>query len=140
MIQVALAILYQDGKFLFQLRDNIPGIIHPGVWGLFGGHLEPEETPEFCLKRELIEEIGYPVSELIPFKNYQDSQVTRFVFSAPLTVDLSQLVLNEGWDMGLLTAEEIHAGAAYSQKAGMVRAIGVPLQKIMLEFIAQKSI
>ncbi|MFM6189079.1 NUDIX hydrolase [Planktothrix sp.] len=140
MIQVALAILYRDGKFLFQLRDNIPGIIHPGVWGLFGGHLEPEETPEFCLKRELIEEIGYPVSELIPFKNYRDSQVTRFVFSAPLTVDLSQLVLNEGWDMGLLTAEEIHAGAAYSQKAGMVRAIGVPLQKIMLEFIAQKSI
>lgn len=139
MIQVALAILYRDGKFLFQLRDNIPGIVHPGVWGLFGGHLEPEETPEFCLKRELIEEIGYPVSELTPFKNYRDSQVTRFVFSAPLTVDLSQLVLNEGWDMGLLTAEEIQAGEAYSQKAGMVRAIGLPIQRIMLEFIAQQS-
>ena len=58
MIQVSLAILYQEGRFLFQLRDNIPGIVHPGVWGLFGGHLEPEETPELCLKRELIEEIG----------------------------------------------------------------------------------
>ncbi len=140
MIQVALAILHQDGKFLCQLRDNIPGIIHPGVWGLFGGHLEPQETPEFCLKRELIEEIGYSVSELIPFKEYRDSQVTRFVFYAPLTVDLSQLVLNEGWDMGLLTVEEIQAGKAYSQKAEMVRAIGDPLQRILLEFIAQKLI
>ncbi|CAD5910780.1 NUDIX hydrolase [Planktothrix tepida] len=140
MIQVSLAILYREGKFLFQLRDNIPGIIHPGVWGLFGGHLEGEETPELCLKRELIEEIGYQVSDLVLFKEYGDSLVNRFVFYAPLTVDLSQLVLNEGWDMGLLTTENIKAGECYSHKAGMVRLIGTPHQRILLDFITQKLI
>lgn len=140
MIQVSLAILYRDGKFLFQLRDNISSIVYPGVWGLFGGHLEPEETPELCLKRELIEEIGYQVSDLVLFKEYGDSQVNRFVFYAPLTVDLSQLVLNEGWDMGLLTTEDIKAGKCYSHKAGMVRLIGTPHQRILLDFIAQKLI
>ncbi|VXD18055.1 NUDIX hydrolase [Planktothrix serta PCC 8927] len=140
MIQVSLAILYRDGKFLFQLRDNIPGIVHPGVWGLFGGHLEPEETPELCLKRELIEEIGYHVSDVILFNHYADSLVNRSVFYAPLTVDLSQLVLNEGWDMGLLTPEDIQAGECYSEKAGMVRLIGTPHQKILLDFMAQKLI
>ena len=43
-IHVAIAILYQDNKFLMQLRDNIPTIAYPGYWGLFGGHLEAGET------------------------------------------------------------------------------------------------
>ena len=140
MIQVSLAILYRDGKFLFQLRDNIPNIVHPGVWGLFGGHLEPKETPETCLKRELIEEIGYAVSDVILFNQYADSLVNRWVFYAPLTVDLSQLVLNEGWDMGLLTTEDIQSGECYSHKAGMVRLIGTPHQRILLDFITQNLI
>jgi len=53
MIFVALAILEQDGRFLMQLRDDIPTILYPGVWGLFGGHLEAGESPEIGLKREL---------------------------------------------------------------------------------------
>jgi len=59
MIFVALAILEQDGRFLMQLRDDIPTILYPGVWGLFGGHLEAGESPEIGLKRELKEEINY---------------------------------------------------------------------------------
>ncbi len=46
---VAMAILYREGKFLMQLRDDIPGILYPGLWGLFGGHLELDETPEVGL-------------------------------------------------------------------------------------------
>ena len=57
-VEVAIAILYQEDKFLMQLRDNIPGIFYPGYWGLFGGHLEPGETPDIAVKREVIEEIG----------------------------------------------------------------------------------
>jgi len=45
-IQVAIAILHRQGQFLLQLRDNIPGIVYPGHWGLFGGHLELGETPQ----------------------------------------------------------------------------------------------
>jgi len=37
---------------------------------------------------------------------YADSQVIRH-YHAPLTVELNQLVLAEGWDMGLLTPDQI---------------------------------
>ena len=140
MIQVSLAILYRDGKFLSQLRDNKPDIIHPGIWGLFGGHLEPGETPENALRREVLEEIGYQVTDVKEFGCYSDPQVCRYVFSAPLTVDLSQLVLNEGWDMKLLSPSDIQAGECYSERAGMVRSLGVTHQKILLDFINQNLI
>ena len=52
---VALAMLRQRDRWLLQLRDDIDGIAAPGCWGLFGGHLEPGESPETALRRELEE-------------------------------------------------------------------------------------
>lgn len=118
-----------------QLRDNIPGIIYPGHWGFFGGHIDPGETPEEALLGELLEEISYTPPWVLEFGCYSDSKVLRHVFHAPLTVELKQLVLGEGWDMGLLTSEQIRSGSCYSQKAGQVRPIGSPHQRILLEFI-----
>ena len=46
---VALAILYQDGRFLMQLRDNIPTIIYPDRWGFFGVTLNPEKPQKLGL-------------------------------------------------------------------------------------------
>ena len=134
-IHVAIAILYSSGKFLLQLRDNIPGILYPGHWGLFGGHLEPGETPAVAVERELLEEIGYAPLALSEFGCYSDSKVVRHVFHAPLMVEVNQLVLNEGLDMGLLTPEQIRQGSSYSAKAGQVRPLAPPPQRILLDFI-----
>jgi len=49
-VEVALAMLQRDGRWLMQLRDEIPNIVAPGCWGLFGGHLDPDETPEQALR------------------------------------------------------------------------------------------
>lgn len=136
-VHVAIAILYSSGKFLLQLRDDIPGIIYPGCWGLFGGHLEPGETPAFALERELLEEIGYVPPMLSEFGCYSDSKVVRYVYHAPLTVELNQLVLGEGWDMGLLTSEQILQGSSYSVKANQVRPLAPPPQRILLDFISR---
>ena len=135
---VAIAILYQDDKYLMQLRDDIPNISNPGVWGLFGGHLEPGEDPETGLKRELIEEISYSVEQLTKFRCYADSKVIRYVFSCPLVVSIEQLELNEGWDFGLLTVKEIDLGYKYSDKAGESRPLGNIHRQIILDFIASK--
>ncbi|WP_016952908.1 NUDIX hydrolase [Anabaena sp. PCC 7108] len=136
---VAIAILYQNGKCLMQLRDNIPGIKFPGSWGLFGGHIESGETPEIALVREVIEEIGYELPCFTEFGIYRDETVIRHVFQAPLLVGLDQLVLHEGWDMGLLTPEDIHRGSCYSSIAGEVRPFGDIHQRIMLDFINKIS-
>lgn len=134
-IHVALAVLYRNGHFLMQLRDDIPGILYPGLWGLFGGHIEPGETPEVALKRELSEEIGYAPPQASLFGYYPDEKIFRHVYHAPLAVELNQLVLGEGWDMDLLTPEEIRRGDRYSEKAGQVRPLGPIHQKILLDFI-----
>lgn len=134
-IHVAIAILHQQNKFLLQLRDDIPGIIYPGHWGLFGGHIEPGETPDVAVKRELLEEIGYIPPILSKFNCYSDSKVVRHVYHALLTVELNALVLSEGWDMDLLTPEQIRQGEHYSQKADQVRPLIPPTQQILLDFI-----
>lgn len=133
--EVAIAILYRDNKFLMQLRDDIPGIAYPGHWAFFGGHIEPNEAPEDALLRELLEEIGYVPASPSFFGYYSEDNVLRHVYHAPLTVELDRLILGEGWDMGLLTPEEIRAGERYSEKAGQVRPLGRPHQRILLDFI-----
>ncbi|MBK1988203.1 NUDIX hydrolase [Sphaerospermopsis aphanizomenoides BCCUSP55] len=134
--QVAIAILYQDNKFLMQLRDNFPHIAHPGCWGLFGGHLEPGEAPEIALQREILEEIGYELPSFSKFGVYSNVKVLHHVFHAPLLVALDQLVLNEGWDMGFLTPEDIRQGGCYSAIAGEIRPLGDITHQIMLDFIS----
>ncbi|MDX2214232.1 MAG: NUDIX hydrolase [Oculatellaceae cyanobacterium bins.114] len=137
-IEVAIAILHQDNQFLMQLRDNIPGIIYPGHWGFFGGHLDPGESPEEAMWRELAEEIEYTPPHLAKFKTYDaDPQVIRHVYVAPLAVAVDTLQLHEGWDLGLLSVEDIQRGDRYSVKANQVRPLGKPHQQILLDFITQ---
>ena len=135
-VEVAIAILYQKNKFLMQLRDNIPTIPYPGQWALFGGHIEAGETPDVAVKREIIEEIGYNLPPIFAsFGCYPDEKVVRHVFHAPLEVEFNQLVLNEGWDMKLLSPADIRSGVCYSAKSNEVRPLGPVHQQIMLDFI-----
>ncbi len=134
-VEVAIAILPHNGKFLMQLRDNIPTILYPGLWGLFGGHIEPGETPEIAVWREVMEEIGYQIIEPQKFGCYSDDRVIRHVFYAPLTVEIDKLVLTEGWDFGLISPAQIEAGFAYSPIAKEERPLGIVHQQIMIDFI-----
>ena len=140
VVSVAVAILYREDKFFMQLRDDIPGILYPGCWGFFGGHLESGETPLEGVKRELVEEIGYTPPSLSLLERYTEAEVIRYVYHAPLTVSKEQLVLGEGWDMDFVTIEDIQRGECYSKKADQIRPIGLPHRKILLNFIEQPSL
>ncbi|MGW7611124.1 NUDIX hydrolase [Streptomyces sp. NPDC054766] len=62
------ALLVDDcGRYLLHLRDANKPIWSPGTWGLLGGGTEPGETSAQGIARELREETGLTVPDLVPF-------------------------------------------------------------------------
>ncbi|MFD1034422.1 (deoxy)nucleoside triphosphate pyrophosphohydrolase [Sphingomonas hankookensis] len=59
MLVTAAALVDRDGRVLVQQRP--PGTAMAGLWGFPGGKVEPGETPEAALIRELDEELGIVV-------------------------------------------------------------------------------
>lgn len=55
-IVVAAAIIEKDGRILIAKRKE--GWRHAGKWEFPGGTVEENETPEECLRRELLEELN----------------------------------------------------------------------------------
>ncbi len=135
LVEVAMAILYREGKFLMQLRDDFPHIVHPGIWGFFGGHLDPGEDADTSIHRELLEELGYVAPLLELFEAPEDGVKKRYYYHGELTVPITELQLNEGQDLGLCSVEEIQVGEKFSEKLGEMRSLGQPHQKILLKFI-----
>lgn len=56
LLVVAVALIDADGRVLLQQRP--PGKPMAGLWEFPGGKIEPGETPEAALVRELEEELG----------------------------------------------------------------------------------
>ena len=82
---VALIVL-EDGRYLMQHRDQKPGIFYPGHWGLFGGAIDADETPEIALRRELEEELGLSsfaalAKSPISRSSSADTGILRAIFS-----------------------------------------------------------
>ena len=67
LLVAACALIDIDGRVLVCQRPEGKGMA--GLWEFPGGKLEPGETPEACLIRELDEELGIRVAEacLAPF-------------------------------------------------------------------------
>lgn len=138
-IQAAIAILHHDGHFLLQMRDDNPKIRFPGQWGFFGGHIEPGESPEVAMHRELIEEIDYAPPTLFKFRTYDDGTAIRHVFHAPLEVSLDALTLLEGVDLKLVSIDDIRNGASYAPYFQEMRSLAQPHRAILLEFWEETS-
>ena len=73
MVQVVAAILERDGKVLIGRRK--PEQSHPLKWEFPGGKVEPGETPEQALARELQEELAIP--------NAAGIEITRYEYQYP---------------------------------------------------------
>ena len=56
VLVAAVALIDRDGRVLLAQRPE--GKIMAGLWEFPGGKLEPDETPEACLIREMHEELG----------------------------------------------------------------------------------
>ncbi len=66
-VAVAVGVLLRaDGAFLLTSRP--PGKVYEGYWEFPGGKVEPGETVEQALRRELQEEIGITIGAIHPWK------------------------------------------------------------------------
>lgn len=105
--RVAMVLLHQDGNVLIQHRDTGPGAYAGGMWGLFGGHIEGDESGEDAARREIDEELDLRLEGPLEFLVHRiDEGRERSFFAAPLEVPTSALTLREGQEMALVP----HAG------------------------------
>lgn len=130
-VEVALAMLQRDGRWLMQLRDENPTIVAPGCWGLFGGHLEAGETPEQALRRELLEEISWQPPDLELVMVHPIHRRTAHVFRGELSVPLEQLQLLEGQDLDLVSPEHLLMGSIWSTKLAAHRPLADGLMDVI---------
>lgn len=125
------------GQFLLQHRDDKPDIWNPGLWGSFGGSVEPFETPEEGFLREIAEELNWrPRSmELYAGTPYVRDNSRRLVyaFAAPLDVSLDQLTLGEGQGMDVFPPGALPAKTVPELRALIERFAGEPLYRDLME-------
>jgi len=94
--EIVLAVLLVDGHYVLQLRDDRPDISSPGLWGLFGGGIEPGEDPLSAVGREVEEEICVR-PQVFRFVEIVEGTMTRHhVFEADITEQWGQHRLMEG--------------------------------------------
>jgi len=111
---VAALLVLDDGRYIMQLRDDVPSIWYPGHWGLFGGGVEDGEEEVAALRRELREELEFDVREAQLFTtiNYDLQPIglgcyIRRYYEVPVTItEWNRVVLHEGSDVRALTGDE----------------------------------
>ncbi|PWH13562.1 MAG: DNA mismatch repair protein MutT [Anaerolineae bacterium] len=82
-----LCYVKRDGKTLMIHRMKRAGDIHAGKWNGLGGKLEPGESPEQCVIREVREESGLEIIQpryhgLLVFADFKGEDWYVWVFTA----------------------------------------------------------
>ena len=112
---VAAALLVTaDGRYLMQLRDDIPNIWYPGHWGLFGGAVDAGEDEIAALRRELREELELELqtAELFVRFNFDLTPMglaryTRAFYEVRISGEVCErLVQHEGAEMRALAGDD----------------------------------
>lgn len=87
MIRVACAIIFHENKILATQRG--PQMRMPFKWEFPGGKVEPGETPEECIAREIFEELDIKIEITGTLKSviyeYPDISIELIPFTAKMT-------------------------------------------------------
>ncbi len=70
---IAVGIILNAEKNRVFLTRRLAGSHLAGFWEFAGGKVEPMETPEQAVIRELKEEVGITVTQLVPFSTIEHS-------------------------------------------------------------------
>ncbi|MBD2847082.1 (deoxy)nucleoside triphosphate pyrophosphohydrolase [Paenibacillus sp. IB182496] len=94
MIEVAAAII-ENGEGQILIARRRAGKAQAGMWEFPGGKLEPGESPQACLQRELLEEMNLAIAPYAPFAvnahDYGDTAIRLIAYRATLVAGELQL-------------------------------------------------
>ena len=86
-IRVVAAVIEEEGRFLITQRR--PEAVLPMLWEFPGGRVEPGESDEDALRRELVErlDVGIEVGEVFSTQDhdYEGYSVTLVIYRATLS-------------------------------------------------------
>jgi 8-oxo-dGTP pyrophosphatase MutT (NUDIX family) len=112
---VAGLLVMDDGRYVMQLRDAVPGIFFPGHWGCFGGGVDAGEAPEAAIRRELKEELEFEPADVkyfsrldLDFSPLGYFKVFRIYFEVRVAEsDLAGFVLHEGAEVRAFRGQDL---------------------------------
>lgn len=117
--EIACVILRNGvGKICLQLRDDLAHIVAPNQWCLFGGGLEGNESPKEAAQREIYEELNLRLDPnlLAPVGAFYHKPTRIFhIFVYESVPPFEEIVLGEGQDWGLFSAETILSGKIHNK-------------------------
>src|SRR3954467_14619376 len=101
---------------LLQLRDG-SAPTYPHHWGLFGGHMEEGESPDFAVWRELQEELQLTPPMVTDWRLGQEyphaSGGRTYIYYLTTTATAEDLVLGEGEAMRYIQMADLHLPQPY---------------------------
>jgi 8-oxo-dGTP diphosphatase len=107
-IHVACAIIEENGRVLAAQRNEFGRM--PLKWEFPGGKIHADESPEECLKREVMEEMGIDVAICQPLPsvthNYPTFTVTLYPFICKIVA--GAITLHEHMAIAWLPPGELH--------------------------------
>ena len=111
---VEAIIVNKKNEILMQKKTMNYKTVPGGNWCFFGGEIEPEESPEKAIKRELKEEINLDVKEmrLMKTKGYQISNRFKgktYIFIIHFTGSTKDILLNEGAGFAFFDYSELNS-------------------------------
>jgi len=107
-IHVACAIIELEGKVLCTQRSESMDM--PLKWEFPGGKIDAGESPEECLKRELIEELGVEASvgQALAATTHHSPSFTVTLYPFICEIVSGKITLHEHKAMVWLPIEELH--------------------------------
>lgn len=106
---VVAVIVNDDNKFLLVKRSDFPDQWMPSKWGLVGGGVNKNETPEKACKREIKEETGIEIDKFVKtFSIQRTPDNLEHIFACRFSGDLSEITLDkESAGYGFFDTSEI---------------------------------
>lgn len=126
MRQVTAAVIIEDGRLL--LARRAPGEKLAGLWELPGGKIEEGESPQECLRRELIEELSLTtrVGEIVATTvyHYDHGSFELLAIEAQRATNFRLTVHDEVRLVSRAELETLHVAPADVELITQLKALG----------------